>query len=230
MQNIRRWAWASVALAVVLWLALPTSPAHAEEKPIQVPLSYIVNLSNTGSPTAIGSAEVWRTDAEVRLAAQGLAPLPAGSIYAIWLVDPHAGHFMPIGRFNVSSTGSAVIDVSLTGSIAPNYTMVLVTVQSDPDPHRGVPSNKYVIEGFFPGNSAVQHQVKYLPDTGQYAQHPPFETTITPDTSTPPAANANPWLPMAPLCLALLSFGFVFRRAAQKRLMPMSTRRRSARG
>ena len=215
MQPIR-WG-ALVVLALVGWLALPASPAHAEEKPIQVPLSYIVNLSNTGSPTAIGTAEVWLTYAEVRFTAQGLLPLPAGSTYALWLVDPHAGHFIPIGRFNVSSTGTTMMDVSLAGSIAPNYTMVLVTVQPDPEPHHNVPSNKYVIEGFFPGNSAMQHQVKYLPDTGQYAQHPPFETTITPDDPAPAATSKNPWLPMAPLGLALLSFGFVFRRAAQKR-------------
>jgi len=208
----------ALLLLLAAALALTGAPAHAEERPVDVPLSYIVNLSNTGSPTAVGTAEVWQTDAEVKLTVQGLDPLPKGQVYALWLVNPHAGHFMPVGRFSVSATGNALIDVSLQGSLDGGYSMVLVTVQADPDPHRGVPSSKYAIAGFFPGSQAVQKQVKYLPDTGQYAQHPPFETGITPDN---PPAQASPatsrWLPYAPLLVALLSFAFVMRRTLRKR-------------
>jgi hypothetical protein len=206
----------AILLAIALAFAAHGNPARAEETPIQVPLSYIINLSNTGSPTAVGTAEVWQHEAEVRLSAQNLTPLPAGSIYAVWLVDPQAGHFLAVGRFNVSHDGTAVLDVSLPGSLATSYSMVLVTLQPDPDPHRTVPSNKYVIEGFFPGNTAVQHQVKYLPDTGQYAQHPSFETTITPDAPASTPAT-NPLLGFALLALAFLSFGYVARRMAQQK-------------
>lgn len=207
-----------MGIALTCWLAaaLPMGAARAEEKPIQVPLSYIINLSNTGSPTAVGSAAVWQIDAEVRLSVQGMLPLPKGSIYGLWLVNPQAGHFLPISNFEVSSDGTALLDVSLAGSLSPNYTMVLVTVQPDPDPHHGVPSNKFSIAGFFPGNTAIQHQVHYLPDTGQYAQHPPFETGITPDVAAPLVAP-NPWLPYAPLALAMLSFAFVWRRVTRKK-------------
>jgi hypothetical protein len=211
--------WVIVASILVAALALIGAPAHAEERPIDVPLSYIINLCNTGSPTAVGTAEVWQTEAEVKLTVQGLDPLRSGQIYALWLVNPQAGHFLPVGRFQVSAAGSALIDVSMQGSLDPAYSMVLVTVQPDPDPHRGVPSSNYVIAGFFPGSQAVQKQVKYLPDTGQYAQHPPFETTITPDNPPAPASTAQTtprWLAYAPLLVALLSIAFVTRRTLRK--------------
>ena len=202
---------AIMLLALVVW---PTSAALAEEKPITVPLSYIANLSNTGATTATGTAEIWRIDAEVRLTTQGMMILPAGQVYALWLVNPQAGRFLPVSRFNVASDGSASLDVSLQGSIADTYTLVLVTVQPDPQSNHSVPSAKYAIVGFFPGNAAIQQQVTQLPDTGQYAQHPPFEpaSAIVPDNPAPASGDGNPWLPAVPLAVAALSFAFVLRK------------------
>lgn len=214
----KRWLALAGALALVAALALVGEPARAEERPITVPLSYIVNLSNTGATTATGTAEIWRTEAEVKLTVQGMTPLPANANYAVWLVNPQTGTFLPVGRFTVSATGNALSDVSLAGSLPSGLSMVLVTVQPHPDPHQTVASSKYSIIGFFPGNTAIQHQVHNLPDTGQYAQHPPWETNITPDApAAPPAPTSPPWLPFAPLALALLSLIFVTRRTLKRK-------------
>jgi hypothetical protein len=207
---------ASCALAALL--ALGGAPARAEEQPIAVPLSYITNLSNFGATTATGSAEIWRQEAEVKLSVQGMTVLPAQESYAAWLVDMQHGSFELVGRFHVSQTGAALLDESLPGSIADTYSLLLVTVQPQPDPHANVPSTRFSIAGFFPGNSAIQQQVHNLPDTGQYAPHPPFETVITPDAPATPSAPAGspPWLPYAPLAVGLLCTLFVTRRTLSK--------------
>jgi hypothetical protein len=198
-------------LGLLVW---PLGAVYAEEKPIAVPLSYIANLSNTGVATATGMASVWRTDAEVRLTVQGLAVLPTGQTYAVWLVNPSAGRFLSVGRFAVASNGSATVDVSLKGSIAADYSLVLVTVQPDPQTDTHTPSNKYAIVGFFPQNTAIQQQVKHLPDTGQNAEHPPFEpaSAIVPEVSSAAGSDKNPGMVAVPLAIAALSIAFVLRR------------------
>ncbi len=207
-----------VAIGLCL-LAWPVGAAHAEEKPIAVPLSYIANLSNTGATTATGSAEVWRTDAEVRLTTQGLTALPKGQTYAVWLVNPTAGQFLPVGRFAVASDGSATMDVSLKGSIATGFSLVLVTVQPDPQTDTHTPSHSYAIVGFFPQNTAIQQQVKHLPDTGQNAVHPPFEpsSAIVPETTPATGGNGNQGMAYIPLGIAALSIAFVLRRGRRLR-------------
>ncbi len=199
-----------------LWLRAPAQVARAEEAPITVPLSYIVNLSNWGPTTATGTAQVWRTEAEVRLNVAGL-PVLTGQSYACWLVNQQAGAFLAVGRFNVGDDGTATLDVSMPGSIPDGYTTVLITVQPDPETKKGTPSKLYSIAGFFPGNAAIQHQVQHLPDTGQYAAHPPFESTIQPDnpSTAKPAESSASLLPYVPLALGVASIIFVMRR--QKR-------------
>ncbi len=208
--------------AVVIGLCLcawPLGAAHAEEKPITVPLSYIANLSNTGATTATGSADVWSTYAEVRLTTQGLTVLPKGQTYALWLVNPSAGRFLPVGRFAVDRTGAATLDVSMKGSLAVGYSLVLVTVQPDPQTDTHAPSSRYAIVGFFPQNSAIQQQVKHLPDTGQHAEHPPFEpaSAIVPETVSAAGGKENAGLAYVPLGIAALSIAFVLRRGRRLR-------------
>jgi hypothetical protein len=197
-------------------LAWPVGSARAEEKPISVPLSYIANLSNSGATTATGTAEIWRTDAEVRLTVQGMTVLPTGQTYAVWLVNPQAGHFLPVSRFKVDATGAATLDVSMQGSIADEYTLVLVTVQPDPQKDTHTPSTKYAIVGFFPQNNAIQQQVKHLPDTGEHAEHPPFEpaSAIVPEKTTT-GQSENPYI-YVPLAIAAISILFLMRRTRRK--------------
>jgi hypothetical protein len=164
--------------------ALLPTVARAEEAPVDVPLSYIANFSNYGPTTATGTAEVWRKDAEVRLVVNGLPQLSTQK-YACWLVNQQAGSFLTVGRFNVSSNGSAVIDVTLHGSLPAGYTMVLITVQPDPDTSTTTPSKLYSIAGYFQGNAPVATKVVHLPDTGVNAEHPTFSPLYK-----PPAAAA----------------------------------------
>jgi len=224
-----RWRWWMLTAPLVgvcccCLLLMPLS-ARAEELPLLVPLSYTVNLSNWGPTTATGTASVWRIDAEVRLKVQGL-PVLTGQLYACWLVDQQGGKFLAVGRFNVGSDGSAIVDVTLPGSLPSNYNAVLITVQPDPSSNKGAPSKLYSIAGFFPGNSAIQKQVNKLPDTGANAEHPPFEPpsaygggvaeTIAPAAVHVPAKPTS-WLTYLPLLIAFISFGFVIRRSRQRR-------------
>jgi len=202
-------------IGLTLWPGILAPSARAEEAPITVPLSYIVNLSNWGPTTATGTAQVWRTEAEVRLNVAGLSVL-TGQRYACWLVNMQAGAFLAVGRFNVGNDGTATLDVSMQGSVPDGYTTVLITVQPDPETKQGTPSKLYSIAGFFPGNAAIQHQVQHLPDTGQYAEHPPFESAIQPDKPAPTTTGSSAnLLPYVPLALGIASIIFVMRR--QKR-------------
>jgi len=177
----------SIGLLVCITL-LPTT-AHAEETPVTVPLAYIANFSNYGPTTATGTAQVWRSDAEVRLIVNGL-PMLSTQKYACWLVDQQAGLFLPVGRFNVSNNGSAVVDVSLHGSLPTGYNMVLITIQAEPDPNPNTPSKLYSIAGNFQGNSPVATTVQHLPDTGVNAVHPTFSPLYkAPDQSTQPTSS-----------------------------------------
>jgi hypothetical protein len=212
-------------IGLALWLGMWAPAARAEESPITVPLSYVVNLSNWGPTTATGTAQVWRTEAEVRLNVAGL-PVLTGQRYACWLVNTQAGAFLAVGRFNVGNNGAATLDVSMPGSVPDGYSTVLITVQPDPETKKGTPSKLYSIAGFFPGNAAIQHQVQHLPDTGQYAEHPPFESTIQPDnptstTAVKPVGSGANLLPYVPLALGIASIIFVMRR--QKRRDTKST-------
>lgn len=205
-----RWGGAArVGLLVALFAltqGLLSTPSRAEELPITVPLSYIVNLSNWGPTTATGTAQVWQQEAEVRVTVAGL-PVLSGQLYAVWLVNTQAGKFLPVGRFNVAPDGTATLDVSMQGSLPDGYNTVLITVQPDPETAHNVPSKLYSIAGFFPGNSAIQHQVKYLPDTGAKAEHPPAETA----TTAPPASH-NHLLTVGLLVLSALGFAIAMRR------------------
>jgi hypothetical protein len=144
--------------------------------------------------------------------------LPTGQIYALWLVNPTAGRFLPVGRFAAAQDGSAALDVSLKGSVPDGFSLVLVTVQPNPQADTATASNKYAIVGFFPQNTAIQQQVKHLPDTGEHAQHPPFEpaSAIVPD-NPPTARGSNPF-GYALLVLAALSVAFLLRRNYSKRI------------
>jgi hypothetical protein len=202
-EGARFWRWhmlaAGILLAGVVLLLSPIS-AQAEETPITVPLAYVVNYSNYGPTTATGTAEVWRNDAEVRLYVDGL-PVLSNQKYQCWLVNQKAGTFLQVGSpFNVSSNGSAVVDVALHGSLSSDYNMVLITIQPDPDITPGTPSKKYSIAGYYQGNSAVQQQVQHLPDTGANAEHPPFEQQQISPGKTVNAENSSPHL---------LAYGFL---------------------
>lgn len=207
----RRFVWLAIGVLVSL-LALSSPAARAEETPIAVPLSYITGLSNWGPTTAIGNALVWVHEAEVRVHVQGL-PVLQNQMYGIWLVNTQQKRYLAVGRFNVASDGTALVDVSLPGSLPDGYSMVLITVQTDINSQQAQPSSQFSIAGYFPGNSAVQHQVHYLPDTGQFAQHPPCDVTQTCAPAPAPSKPASTsWLHYLPMLLALLSFAFVLRR------------------
>lgn len=207
----RRYVWLAIGVLVSL-LTLGRPAVRAEETPISVPLSYITGLSNWGPTTATGNALVWVHEAEVRVRVQGL-PVLQNQMYGIWLVNTQQKRYLAVGRFNVASDGTALVDVSLPGSLPDGYSMVVITVQTDINSQQSKPSSLFSIAGYFPGNSAVQHQVHYLPDTGEFAQHPPCDVSQTcPTAPVPSKPGSTNWLHFVPMVLALLSFTFVLRR------------------
>lgn len=210
------------AICFTLSLLLFRVPVvYAEETPIKVPLTFVSSISNTGPTTATGIAYVWQIDFEVRVSVQGL-PILQNQLYEAWLVNQQTGQYLSVGRFNVGTNGSATIDVSFPGHMPAGYSMVLVTVQPDPDPNKSQPTGARSIAGFFQGNSAIQNQVQHLPDTGINAQHPPFEPRWAYDPSAPkPATTPTPAQPLNGVSLALLmigviSLGFVLRRTSRR--------------
>ncbi len=212
------WSAAGVAVPVV----------RAEEAPVIVPLAYVPNLSNWGPTTATGTAWVWRIAAEVRLTVQGLPKL-TGQVYGLWLVNPAAGVFLSVGRFNVGSDGTAQIDISMPGSVPTGISLVLITVQPDPLATNTQPSKVYSIAGSFQGNSAVLQQVNHLPDTGAHAVHPPFETVPSAQLP-PPNASDNRFVPTMTflLLLVVLSLGYLgWRRQRVRPQQPAQHRSRS---
>lgn len=208
--TIRRRAALALLVGAALLLGAGRLPggARAEELPITVPLTYIVNLSNWGPTTAGGTASVWRTEAEVRLSVRGL-PVLQGQLYALWLVNPQAGQFLAISRFNVAADGTALLDISLPGSLPDTYTLALITVQPDPEANHSVPSHLFSIAGYFPGNSATESQIHHLPDTGSAAAN---------QAGTLRPASADGWrtaLAWALLGVAAVALLAVWRRGAR---------------
>jgi hypothetical protein len=178
----------SLGGALILALLLPRL-ALADATPVQLILTHLPNVSNTGPAEASGIAELVLLEGEARLSATGLSKLEDPDRYVAWLVNTENNAVFRIGGFN--SDGVVARFETVLPDVIPNrsWNLLLVTIESDPEPHR--PSNKHSIAGTFPRSQSDPPPAQ-LPNTGGA---PEFDVSVP---------NRFDWLPVAGL-LALVS-------------------------
>lgn len=148
-------------IASLLWVAT----AFADATPVQLVLLYMPNISNTGSSSASGIAELVMPEGEVRLSAAGLPRLDGEERYVAWLLNTQTNQFYRLGNFNSGEGSDAVRFEDVLPDAIPNrqWNLLLVTVEKTAEPAR--PSDKHSIAGTFP-RSERDPAPEMLPNTG----------------------------------------------------------------
>jgi hypothetical protein len=145
-------------------LALPVG-ALADATPVQLILLYMPNVSNTGTTTASGIAELVMPEGEVRVTAAELPRLEGTEQYVVWLVNSDTNQFQSIGTFNADESTAAVHYENVLPDAIPNnhWNLLLVTIENSATATR--PSARHSIAGTFP---KVDNQPLpgLLPNTG----------------------------------------------------------------
>lgn len=133
----------ALALAVAL---VPTSLVRANGVPMSVELAYM-DLSNFGSKTATGKADLLFAEGIVRVTASGL-PALAGQRYQAWLVNSEQGDAISAGRFDADASGNVKFEGTLPPIANFGFDLFILTVEPEPD-DAPQPSNNRSIGGRF---------------------------------------------------------------------------------
>src|SRR5690242_110232 len=88
---------AVLALAAIAATLMYGKLAHADAAPVQLILLYMPAVSNTGTSSATGVAELVMSEGEVRIQAAGLPRLDGDKRYAAWLVNSRTNDFQLLG-------------------------------------------------------------------------------------------------------------------------------------
>src|SRR5947209_20605491 len=80
----------------------------ADATPVQLVLLYMPNVSNTGTTSASGIAELVMPEGEVRVNTAGLPRLDDDKQYVAWVVNSGANEFKRLGAFNTAQSTGAV--------------------------------------------------------------------------------------------------------------------------
>jgi len=180
----------SVILLLVLMAMLPRA-AFADATPVQLILTHLPNVSNTGPSEASGIAELVLLEGEARLSATGLPKLEGAEQYTAWLVNTQTNDVFRIASFNAEGS-VARFDKVLPDAIPDKkWNLLLVTIESDPEPRR--PGDKHSIAGTFPRSQSDPPPAQ-LPNTGGAPE----------DFFLPTGPTRSDWLPIAGLA-ALVS-------------------------
>lgn len=134
-----------VALALALVLA-PATVARANGVPMSVELAYM-DLSNFGSKTATGKAELMFAEGIVRVSVTGL-PALTDQRYQAWLVNSEQGDAISAGRFNADASGNVKFEGTLPPISNFGFDLFILTVEPEPD-DAPQPSNNRSIGGRF---------------------------------------------------------------------------------
>jgi anti-sigma-K factor RskA len=183
-------ALAAIA-ATLMWGRL----AHADAAPVQLILLYMPAVSNTGSTTATGVAELVMSEGEVRIKAADLPRLDGDKRYVVWVVNSTTNEFRRLGAFNTAASTGAIDYETVEPDAIPDksWNLLLVTIEDSATPD--APSNQHSIAGVFPSADNAPLPV-VLPNTGG-APDVPYR---------PSQANRPEWLGMAVLGM-LVTFG-----------------------
>jgi hypothetical protein len=131
-------------------MAVLANIALADATPVQLILVYMPNVSNTGTQSASGIAELVMPEGEVRITAAHLPTLEDNKYYVAWVVNTETNQFQRLGAFNSNQSTGAVHYENVLSDAIPNrhWNLLLVTVEDAADAAR--PSTNHSIAGTFP--------------------------------------------------------------------------------
>jgi len=162
----RRWKQI-LALAVLSTLVITPAVVNAEALPTRVIVSHVPTLTTWGPPTANGVVMVTLSEGDVRADFAGLASLPNGQRYGLWLLRSKDNQAFWLGSFTQpDGQPLAHVDILLPQPIPDaGWDIVLVTVESSD--HPPAPSGQRVLIGAFPGTPPELSMLPpALPKTG----------------------------------------------------------------
>jgi hypothetical protein len=157
--------WRAI-VATVLGALILGNVAFADATPVQLVLVYMPNVSNTGTTSASGIAELVMLEGEVRISAADLPRLEDEKKYVAWVLNTTTNQFRRLGAFNsAQSTGAVHFENVLPDAIPTDkhWNLLLVTVEDNADAAR--PSNQHSIAGVFP-RADNEPLPGVLPNTG----------------------------------------------------------------
>lgn len=159
-------ALAAIA-ATLMWGRL----AHADAAPVQLILLYMPQVSNVGSTSATGVAELVMSEGEVRIKVADLPRLDGDQRYVAWAVNSSTNDFQRLGAFNTAASTGAVDYETVEPDAIPDksWNLLLVTVEDSGKPD--TPSNQHSIAGVFPSADNAPLPV-LLPNTGGAPDEP----------------------------------------------------------
>src|SRR4051794_36191591 len=135
---------ALVAMIAVHGIAL------ADATPVQLVLTYLPGVSNTGSQAASGIAELVMPEGEVRVSATDLEHLDGDGVYAVWVINTETNEFFRVGQFNARQGTNAVHYEQVLPDAIPNKHWNVMLITLEPDADASHPSDKHAIAGLFP--------------------------------------------------------------------------------
>ena len=149
----------------VIGVGLLAQVAFADATPVQFLLQYLPNVSNSGTTSASGIAELVMLEGEVRISAAGLPHLDNNQQYVSWVVNTETNQFQRLGAFNAADDTATVHYEDVLADAIPDkhWNLLLVTIEDGATPAR--PSNKHSIAGLFP-RSEREAPPAVLPNTG----------------------------------------------------------------
>jgi hypothetical protein len=158
-------ALAAIA-ATLMWGRL----AHADAAPVQLVLLYMPHVSNVGSTSATGVAELVMSEGEVRIKVADLPRLD-GQQYVLWVVNSSTNDFQRLGSFNTAAATGAVDYETVEPDAIPDksWNLLLVTIEGSAKPDS--PSDQHSIAGVFP-NADDAPLPMVLPNTGGAPDEP----------------------------------------------------------
>jgi len=190
-----RWLRTIGVVIALLVLAAQAAPlALADATPVQLVLTYMANVSNTGQDKASGIAELVLPEGEVRIEATHLDHLEGDARYVAWVLNSETNQFQRVGAFNAEEPTDAVHYENVLPDAIPNkhWNLLLLTVEDKAEP--GQPSKKHSIAGVFP-RSENEPPPAMLPNTGGA------------DPDDLPLSSRPDWLAMAGLAALTGSAG-----------------------
>jgi hypothetical protein len=150
---------------VVVASGILASTALADATPVQLVLLYMPNVSNTGTPTASGIAELLMPEGEVRINAADLPRLDSEKQYVAWVINTETNDFQRLAAFNTAESSKTVHYETVLADAIPNrhWNLLLVTVEDSGQAAR--PSGQHSIAGVFPSPDNAPLPIA-LPNTG----------------------------------------------------------------